>query len=191
MNTTVNIIVCPKCGTENPASAMNCRQCKINLEYALANSEVAKGISQDTTRPVAQEQPQQLIKPVPTSIRDILFSFDGRIGRQTFWLSIIALYVVFGIAVSILGSIRTNQVIPTVAILLLAVIYIFFICANLAIQVKRWHDRNKSGWWVIINAIPYLGTIWAIIELGFLKGTFGPNRFGDDPLQVKSKKANG
>jgi len=53
----------------------------------------------------------------------------------------------------------------------------------LALHVKRWHDRNKSGWWVLINLVPVAGIIWAIIEIGHLQGTVGPNQYGDDPLQ--------
>ena len=49
---------------------------------------------------------------------------------------------------------------------------------SLAIQVKRWHDRNKSGWWVLIGLIPLIGGIWALIETGFLAGDDGENRFG-------------
>jgi uncharacterized membrane protein YhaH (DUF805 family) len=49
-----------------------------------------------------------------------------------------------------------------------------------AVSVKRWHDRNKSGWWVLINLIPIVGALWTLVENGFLRGTPGPNRFGDD-----------
>jgi uncharacterized membrane protein YhaH (DUF805 family) len=57
--------------------------------------------------------------------------------------------------------------------------------ASLAITVKRYHDRNKLGGWILIGIIPYVGWIWMIIELGFLKGTVGPNQFGTDPLESK------
>ena len=46
------------------------------------------------------------------------------------------------------------------------------------VHIKRFHDRNKSGWWLLIGLIPIIGAIWLLIELGFLKGTPGPNRFG-------------
>lgn len=52
----------------------------------------------------------------------------------------------------------------------------------LAIAIKRWHDRDKSGWWVLIGLVPLIGPIWAIVETGFLPGTDGPNQFGADPL---------
>ena len=52
---------------------------------------------------------------------------------------------------------------------------------SLALQVKRWHDRGKSGWWVLLGCIPYSGAIWSFIELGCLRGTDGPNEYGHDP----------
>ena len=52
----------------------------------------------------------------------------------------------------------------------------------LAIHAKRWHDRNKSLWWQLISLIPIIGPIWVSIELGFLKGTKGINRY--DPEYV-------
>ena len=52
-----------------------------------------------------------------------------------------------------------------------------------ATNIKRWHDRDKSGWMVLILLIPLLGWLWSLIELGFLRGTEGENRFGPDPLE--------
>jgi uncharacterized membrane protein YhaH (DUF805 family) len=49
------------------------------------------------------------------------------------------------------------------------------------VHIKRWHDRDKSGWWMLILFVPIIGAIWFLIELGFLPGTPGPNRFGQPP----------
>src|SRR5262245_20024080 len=46
------------------------------------------------------------------------------------------------------------------------------------VYIKRFHDRDKSGWWVLIGLIPIIGAIWLLVELGFLAGTPGPNGFG-------------
>lgn len=53
--------------------------------------------------------------------------------------------------------------------------------AKLAVLVKRWHDRDKSGWWVLIGLIPLIGGIWMLIECGFLDGTPGSNKYGPSP----------
>ena len=52
------------------------------------------------------------------------------------------------------------------------------------VYIKRFHDRDKSGWWVLIWLIPIIGAIWLLIELGFLKGNPGakPVRFAGDRL---------
>ena len=57
-------------------------------------------------------------------------------------------------------------------VLLVVTIAIFWI--GLAIAVKRWHDRGKSGWWILVP-------IYGFILTAFLPGTAGPNRFGPDP----------
>ena len=53
---------------------------------------------------------------------------------------------------------------------------------SLCVYGKRFHDRDKSAWWVLISLVPIVGFIWLIIECGLLQGTEGPNRFGPDPL---------
>ena len=50
----------------------------------------------------------------------------------------------------------------------------------LAISVRRLHDLDESGWWVLLALLPY-GKIILIVWF-WLRGTVGPNRFGDDPL---------
>lgn len=50
------------------------------------------------------------------------------------------------------------------------------------IEVKRCHDRGRSGWFLLINFIPIIGALWLWVELCFLRGTKGPSRFGPDPL---------
>ncbi len=55
---------------------------------------------------------------------------------------------------------------------------------QLAVLVKRWHDRDKSGWMVLLILIPIVnivGVIWTFIECGCLDGTLGPNKYGPDP----------
>lgn len=49
---------------------------------------------------------------------------------------------------------------------------------SLAVQTKRWHDRNRSGFWNLILFVPIAGAIWGMTELGFLKGTAGANLYG-------------
>ena len=51
---------------------------------------------------------------------------------------------------------------------------------NLAVAVRRMHDQDKSGWWLLIAFVPFIGGIWLLI-LYLVGGTPSPNRFGPDP----------
>ncbi len=62
-----------------------------------------------------------------------------------------------------------------------------FAWPSLAIVVKRWHDRNKSGFWSLIYAIPVVGLVWGFVENGFLPGTKGENKYGP----ALNRSANG
>ncbi|MBL8790834.1 MAG: DUF805 domain-containing protein [Rhizobiales bacterium] len=127
-------------------------------------------------------------------------SFTGRIPRKTFWLALIVLMVISWILQIILFSIfgagmmtidpnatpeaqamAAEQAMSGLGIPLVILILIT-LWPSLAIYTKRWHDRDKSGWWSLIGLVPVIGGIWMLIELGFLRGTEGPNRFGPDPI---------
>ena len=66
-----------------------------------------------------------------------------------------------------------------IAVLLIALLLAI---PAIIVTIKRYHDRNKSGWWVLIAFIPVVGALWQLIECGFLPGTAGTNRFGPDPV---------
>jgi uncharacterized membrane protein YhaH (DUF805 family) len=65
--------------------------------------------------------------------------------------------------------------------LVLMLVSLAFLWPALAIQAKRWHDVDKSGWWVLINLVPALGALVALVFNGFIAGSNGPNRFGGAP----------
>jgi uncharacterized membrane protein YhaH (DUF805 family) len=50
-----------------------------------------------------------------------------------------------------------------------------------AISAKRWQDRDRAPWWVLVSLVPIVGWLWALVDNGFVRGTPGPNRFGDAP----------
>ncbi len=119
------------------------------------------------------------------------FSFNGRINRSKYWLYL-AIYIVTWllmdrIAVLLESTTATGQPVVSgiagIFVLLLSLAYVVVVTwSYLAVHVKRWHDRDKSGWWVLIGFIPIIGFVWTFIECGCLKGTEGDNRFGPDPL---------
>lgn len=117
-----------------------------------------------------------------------LVSPQGRIPRSWFWLRFwLPLYLVMGalfswIFVLLVANRYDADAMPAVPVILLWLLDLIVFWPSLAISIKRWHDRDKSGWYVLVVLIPIVGPIWSFVETGFLPGTPGPNRYGPDPL---------
>ncbi len=116
--------------------------------------------------------------------------FSGRINRKQFWLygvlPILIAQVVAAILTAVIlaagsGSLQSLLIVVGILFLVLFVLYIAIVWVGLAVQIKRWHDRDKAAWWIFIGAIPIAGPIWAFVELGFLPGTPSENRYGPVP----------
>ena len=112
----------------------------------------------------------------PMTMKDLLFSFEGRIPRRKYWLAALVQMGIMVVPFGIAAAMESEAAFIVVGILCLPLIY-----TGLAVGAKRWHDRNKSGWWNLIGFIPYIGGLWAFIECGCLRGTDGPNNYGADP----------
>lgn len=111
-----------------------------------------------------------------------LFSLKGRISRWQYWLNFILPVFALSMLIAFVSEPRFNLEEGRdwpVALWSLALVW-----PSIATQVKRWHDRNKSGWWYLINFVPLVGGLWALIETGFLAGSEGENRYGPDPRQT-------
>lgn len=140
-----------------------------------------------------------------------LLRFDGRLSRIGFWRAYLFLLVASSLvwclglfavmAIGRLGAVLLAPMLPMLA-------------ANVAIIVRRLHDRGRSGWWAVpffilpflaglgmsaetagssapaLLALTVLGSaglaIWGWIEIGFLRGSEGPNRYGADPYGVQA-----
>jgi uncharacterized membrane protein YhaH (DUF805 family) len=141
----------------------------------------------------------------------LLFTFGGRLNRGKYWLGVlivalvyVAAALVFWILYSILGE-TVGAVIGGIAA---AAAFVAVLWAGIAIAIKRLHDREKSGWWLLLfgllpailsgagSALGGIGivlslaslaiSIWGFVEIGCLKGTTGPNMYGPDPLPAEA-----
>jgi uncharacterized membrane protein YhaH (DUF805 family) len=121
---------------------------------------------------------------------NLLFSVQGRANRAKFWMVALGIVVIEVIlfAVFLGGAAMSGdpeQIAAAMGPVASIVILAFVVIAtwiSIAVAVKRYHDRNKSGWWVLIVFVPVIGGLWYLIECGFLRGTPGPNTYGPDPL---------
>ncbi len=125
------------------------------------------------------------------SLTDLLFSFQGRIGRGPFWLGTFLAWVYYLLAFTtynLLGGFNIGFLHPmamagqsaaqeTLALAIFVFSVAMIVWVDLALQIKRWHDRGKSGWWVLICLVPVVGLLWAIVECGAFPGTPEENDF--------------
>ena len=121
------------------------------------------------------------------------FSPSGRIGRAQWWLAhlivtvIVSLFVFMAImqlsgddGFTHLDESRNRSIGPMLAAeMMVFAIVLFWI--TFCVAAKRYHDRGKSAWWYLIQFIPIIGGIWALVELGFCSGDDGDNEYGDGP----------
>ncbi|RPE04399.1 DUF805 domain-containing protein [Candidatus Pantoea deserta] len=104
---------------------------------------------------------------------------QGRCRRKTFWL-----FLLFSTLISLACS-AIDELFGLVIFRdqgLLSLIYaVAVLIPSVAVGVRRLHDLDRSGWWLLIMLIPLFGTLLLLIYF-CLRGTVGPNRFGPDPL---------
>lgn len=117
--------------------------------------------------------------------------FSGRSQRKEYWMFALFQFIVAMVLLAIMfvggmGSVNemTGQAEPGtlfyIGIGLLVIFGLGSFIPSLAVSVRRFHDQDKSGWFLLLQLIPYIGGIIVLVFM-CLDGTRGPNRFGPDP----------
>ncbi len=104
-------------------------------------------------------------------------TFSGRAARWEYWWW--ALFVVLGSIVTALIDIMVLGAETQGVVNLLFNLAVLL--PGLAVAVRRLHDIDRSGWWLLIVLIPLVGILLLLVWF-IQSGTAGPNRFGADPL---------
>mgnify|MGYP001792121854 CR=1 FL=1 len=103
-----------------------------------------------------------------------LFALDGRINREVFWLGNFFSFFAAGLFLmpevnEATGVVEFSPIMPVV------ITAVFW--TQIALCVKRLHDRGLTGWLAAVNGIPFVGVL-AFIIIGLIPGQPGPNAFG-------------
>jgi uncharacterized membrane protein YhaH (DUF805 family) len=114
--------------------------------------------------------------------------FSGRSRRKEYWmfqLGLIIASIAMVAVVAVIGGGMGDMAdgggpLAGIGLMIFGVFILAIIIPSIAVQVRRFHDQDKSGWLVLLNLIPYLGGLIVFVFM-FLEGTAGPNRFGPDP----------
>lgn len=112
----------------------------------------------------------------------LFISPSGRIPRSVYWAAklglLLTLIVLLAISAAV-ASMSSGEG-PEWLFLALIILYMF---AIFSVAIKRLHDQEMSGIWVLVCLVPYLGELFSFVVLGCLKGDEGSNRYGPDPLE--------
>jgi uncharacterized membrane protein YhaH (DUF805 family) len=106
---------------------------------------------------------------VPGRVLSKYFVFGGRASRSEYWWWFLITCVI---------SLAVELIAPG---LYLAVVVLLGL-PTIALQARRLHDQNRSGWWQLIGVIPFVG--WIVLALTLIReGTRGPNNYGEDSVE--------
>ena len=137
----------------------------------------------------------------------LFFNFDGRVNRSRFWIAAVIFAVIYAVMI-ILDYVTDHSVVIQA---LNGMLGIVMLIAGISVGVKRLHDRNKSGWYLllfyfapctlaalsvltdafvedstiiatVLGLLAFAIGVWAFIEMGCLRGTVGVNQYGPDPV---------
>lgn len=123
--------------------------------------------------------------------------FSGRSARSEYWLFVLfeVIVLAIGFALMLAGGFSLYEtpsageigVLFYAGIALIGVFGLASFIPAIAVAVRRFHDRDMSGWWVlgfaVLGSLPYVGGLFSLANLVImaLPGTPGTNRFGPDP----------
>jgi uncharacterized membrane protein YhaH (DUF805 family) len=122
--------------------------------------------------------------------------FTGRSRRMEYW-SYMLFWWVITIIMVLIGSAAGGDPenwgktpVGTITMGIFTIWVLASIIPNLALQVRRWHDLDQSGWFVllfgVLGAIPILGILVSLANViwFFMPGTMGSNKYGPDPKGI-------
>ena len=107
---------------------------------------------------------------IQTCLAEKYMDFSGRADRSEYWWFFL-FQLLLNVVVSLTAAISEN-----LSAILTLIVGLGLLLPGLAVAVRRLHDTNRSGWWLLLMLIPILGWIWLIV-LYLIKGDEGPNDY--------------
>ena len=150
-------IECPQCGLLSPPEAQRC-DCGYDF----------------LKRPPVAAQTMTL--------SSLLLSWQGRISRSAYWLKFAVPYLVIYIALLIVDAVAGTLSSKAGMGVFSGIFTLLALYPSLAVGIKRCHDRDRSGWFLLVSLIPIVN-LWVFVELGLLPGSTGANKYGPAPRQ--------
>ena len=106
--------------------------------------------------------------------------FTGRSRRKEYWMFLLLSIGIYIIASILDGIAGLNRMIAGTYGPITALVGLGLLVPTLAVSIRRLHDSDRSGWWLLLGLVPMVGEIIVLVFMA-LEGTRGANRFGADP----------
>ena len=167
---------CQTCGNDNEENAQFCGGCGTSL-----TESTASGIGVGTA-----ELPMVDFGTAVKLGFQRYVDFSGRSTRAEYWwwglFSVVVSFALF-IADTLTGN---SSTFGWLGGLLETLFTLATIIPSLALSVRRLHDINRTGWWLLLLFVLVIGWI-VLIVWAIKRGDEGPNKYGPDPRQATSQ----
>lgn len=182
-------VQCPNCGERQPKKFVLCRKCNTDIPRALAAKaeeaeraraerlaarQQAGGRYAPPTADIEGEHNGEMVEPPPF----MSLSVEGRYGRATYintWGAAVLAMMVVGVITAVLTPLLGKLVLVPVALAVLVLVV-----WGVRVSVLRLHDFNRSGWWLLLGLIPYVGAVLNIV-VAVWPGNAEENDYGPKP----------
>lgn len=120
--------------------------------------------------------------------------FNGRSTRSEYWYFALAVMLIFLLLAAVIGGLAYGSGMATdggmgvgfmILLGLLGIFYLAIIIPSISVSVRRLHDTGKSGWWYLINFVPYIGALVFIVFM-CMDSQPGTNQYGPNPFELDS-----
>lgn len=164
---------CTKCGAKNPEDATFCYKCGNEMYTDKTTSPMVDDTTVTTDEIVAEE-----VNPLIDFWTNII-NFEGKMNRHNFWVAVFVMALINIVIVAVSYGTET---------MILWYLYdLFFLIATLSASVRRLHDINKSGAYVLLNLIPLVGQVALLIML-LQENEVDKKKVVDDPINNMDDK---
>ena len=128
------------------------------------------------------------------NIREMFFSWEGRLNRKPYILRCLALgliltvvYILLMVIAFTTAAAQVGNGIPTMgAFSATYILYLPFIISGYLLAIRRLHDLDLSAFFILLSFVPVVSFFFALYLI-FKKGTEGPNAYGPDPLSTEGE----
>lgn len=159
---------CPYCKEEIKESALKCRFCGSMLHALEPLVEV--------------EEPSNVLGYYISAFRKF-GEFSGRARRREYWFFQLFNWIAIFLLAFLVSFIEGESVNETVGSSLFGLYFLVVLVPSWTLTVRRLHDINMSGWWLLITLLPFVGGV-ALTVFCLIDSTPGTNRYGPNPKGI-------